>query len=57
MQGWTTDTALEFLGQAKADVEAHHVTLEELNFGVKLLDMDEVPVADLKTHEKVTAMR
>lgn len=53
LQGWTSVTALEFLGTAKSDVDTHHATLTELNFGVKLLAAAPVPVADMQTHEEV----
>lgn len=57
MQGWTTESALEYLAQAKADVAHHHTTLDELNFGVKLLKAQPTPVADMQLHEKVLTMQ
>ena len=52
-QGWAPDSALEYLQGAKGDVQSHLATLEELDFGVKLLKTKPVPVADMRVHEEV----
>ncbi|KAK9814943.1 hypothetical protein WJX73_002724 [Symbiochloris irregularis] len=51
-KNWKPAEALDVLREARSKVAADHAALDELNFGVQLLQSEAVPIADMLTHEK-----
>ena len=46
--------ALDLLTEARCKVSAGHAALDELNFGVRLLQSEPAPIADMLSHEKAS---